>query len=456
MGSFTVVLQKSTKSVNFPSEAGVDHDNSRLHLSCTRLRSWIYLSEGGATSPSTVKGVEVVEGVEAVAVPAVMEEEVLALGVWRHSSSSSHIGSRSSSTTGGRTSLHIPSFSRNLVGVSHVQDLGIGTFFPLHERFATCTDGATGAPLAAFHMEQGSCLSSLRAKSPRVAGQVNQMVCHRLVSRLPASLATLTHSLAPLCTPCVKGQQHAAPHSSVFPPTMAPLQTVHIDVWGYSPKADVPDVLEPWLLAVCAQQGHLVLRLYLDHCGTNDFSPLPHLYSSLLSHHPLSSPLPPPPSLLPHRPALVQLRRVWAIGVPGLVVMALGVQAPPVEDTATSSQRPRPASTSNFPSHPQFPPCSPLQPAIAESRVVPTGGTGGAWGVGVGAGVSISSGGARAGSGDTGAEGATTGGPGGPGGRARGTSLGSAGYGGVGAGDTNSGAPTQPATGCLKRQQHLQ
>ncbi|CAI5946463.1 unnamed protein product [Closterium sp. NIES-64] len=37
---------------------------------------------------------------------------------------------------------------------------------------------------------------------------------------------------APHCLPCVEGRQRAAPHSSSFPPTIAPLQTLHLDVWG--------------------------------------------------------------------------------------------------------------------------------------------------------------------------------------------------------------------------------
>ncbi|CAI5957457.1 unnamed protein product [Closterium sp. NIES-64] len=37
---------------------------------------------------------------------------------------------------------------------------------------------------------------------------------------------------APACVPCVEGRQRAAPHSSEFPPTEAPLQTLHMDVWG--------------------------------------------------------------------------------------------------------------------------------------------------------------------------------------------------------------------------------
>ncbi|CAI7892875.1 unnamed protein product, partial [Closterium sp. NIES-54] len=53
-----------------------------------------------------------------------------------------------------------------------------------------------------------------------------------LVSGLPWSLPPLPLGPAPTCIPCVKGRQRAAPHSSEFPPTEAPLQTLHMDVWG--------------------------------------------------------------------------------------------------------------------------------------------------------------------------------------------------------------------------------
>ncbi|CAI7814154.1 unnamed protein product [Closterium sp. NIES-53] len=52
-----------------------------------------------------------------------------------------------------------------------------------------------------------------------------------LVSGLPRSLPPLPPSPTPPCLPCVEGRQSAAPHSS-FPPTTAPLQTLHMDVWG--------------------------------------------------------------------------------------------------------------------------------------------------------------------------------------------------------------------------------
>ncbi|CAI7807199.1 unnamed protein product [Closterium sp. NIES-53] len=53
-----------------------------------------------------------------------------------------------------------------------------------------------------------------------------------LVSGLPRSLPPLPPSPAPPCFPCVEGRQRAAPHSSSFPPTTAPLKTLHMDVWG--------------------------------------------------------------------------------------------------------------------------------------------------------------------------------------------------------------------------------
>ncbi|CAI7826289.1 unnamed protein product [Closterium sp. NIES-53] len=191
--------------------------------------------------------------------------------------------------TGVLTGYYTPSYSKNLVGVSHLHDLGVVTTFPLDEPIASCTDGATGAPLAIFHKEPVFGMYSLHSESHHIgSGQVrpgqgtrsfprlSTMVRQLLVSGLPESLAPLPRWLAPPCTPCVEDWQRAAPHSS-FPPTTAPLQTLHLDVWGPSPvlgsrqeryflivlddysryttvfplrrKANVYTVLEPWLLA---------------------------------------------------------------------------------------------------------------------------------------------------------------------------------------------------------------
>ncbi|CAI7928073.1 unnamed protein product [Closterium sp. NIES-54] len=74
-----------------------------------------------------------------------------------------------------------------------------------------------------------------------------------------SSLPLLPRLLALLCLPCVEGKQRAAPHSS-FPPTAAPLQTLHMDVWGPA----------RWIRTVCRQlsawfqQDLPVLRLHSD------------------------------------------------------------------------------------------------------------------------------------------------------------------------------------------------
>ncbi|CAI7804553.1 unnamed protein product [Closterium sp. NIES-53] len=112
---------------------------------------------------------------------------------------------------------------------------------------------------------------------PRLCG----MQSHLLVSGLPRSLPSLPRSPAPPCLPCVEGRQRATRHSSEFPPTTAPLQTLHMDVWGIGPvcgtdqeryfllvvddytrytavfplrrKADVSGVLIPWIRATRCQ-----------------------------------------------------------------------------------------------------------------------------------------------------------------------------------------------------------
>ncbi|CAI7843923.1 unnamed protein product [Closterium sp. NIES-54] len=63
---------------------------------------------------------------------------------------------------------------------------------------------------------------------PRLHGMHSRL----LLSGLPRSLPPLPPSPALPCLPCVEGRQCAAPHSSSFPPTTAPLQTLHMDVWG--------------------------------------------------------------------------------------------------------------------------------------------------------------------------------------------------------------------------------
>ncbi|CAI7859285.1 unnamed protein product, partial [Closterium sp. NIES-54] len=181
-------------------------------------------------------------------------------------------------SAGSLSGLYLPSFSTNLVSGADLQDVGVDQFTPAGQRVTHCTCAQTGHHLATFTHRPGSSLYTLTTESPPVAAsgqvaassQVFAAACrsgpesapcscrllshqtllwhHRfghpslprlqgmasrvLVSGLPRSLPPLPPGPAPTCVPCVEGRQRAAPHSSEFPPTEAPLQTLHIDVWG--------------------------------------------------------------------------------------------------------------------------------------------------------------------------------------------------------------------------------
>ncbi|CAI7894120.1 unnamed protein product, partial [Closterium sp. NIES-53] len=180
--------------------------------------------------------------------------------------------------SGTLSGLYLPSFSTNLVSGADLQDGGVHQFTPACQRVTHCTEASTGRHLATFTRQPGSSLYTLTTPSPPVAesgrvaasGQVfaaasrsgpesapcscrllsheTLLLHHRLghpslprlrgmasrflVSGLPRSLPPLPQGPGPTCVPCVEGRQRAAPHSSQFPLTEAPLQTLHMDVWG--------------------------------------------------------------------------------------------------------------------------------------------------------------------------------------------------------------------------------
>ncbi|CAI7787376.1 unnamed protein product [Closterium sp. NIES-54] len=150
------------------------------------------------------------------------------------------------------TGLHLPSFAKNLVATSVLQDQWVTVTQLGGELVAICTDSRTGEHLATFTQRPGSGMYIVTTKSALVAesGQVAALVevaasclCrlthqtllwhHRLgypslprlrgMSGLPRSMPLLPRSFALPCLPCVEGRQRAAPHSSSFPPTTAPL-----------------------------------------------------------------------------------------------------------------------------------------------------------------------------------------------------------------------------------------
>ncbi|CAI7778028.1 unnamed protein product [Closterium sp. NIES-54] len=211
--------------------------------------------------------------------------------------------------------LHLPSFSTNLVSGADLQDAWVDQFTPGGQRVTHCTCSRTGRHLATFTRRPGSSLYTLTTTSPPVSasGQVaastqvlaavsrSSMASRALVSGLPRSFPPLPPGPAPTCVPCVEGRQRAAPHSSTFPPTEAPLQTLHMDVWGpahvhgqgheryfllvvddYScyttvfplrSKGEVPEVLIDWIRGGRRQLSERfgsdlpILRLHSDRGG---------------------------------------------------------------------------------------------------------------------------------------------------------------------------------------------
>ncbi|CAI7899665.1 unnamed protein product [Closterium sp. NIES-53] len=213
--------------------------------------------------------------------------------------------------SGSLSSLHLLSFFTNLVSTAALQDAMVTTTTPGGQLVSIWMCTRTGRHLATFTRRPGSSLCTLATEPPQVPASAKVSASgpvappcsccllshqtllwhHRLghpslprlrgnhsrllVSGLPRSLPPLPPLPAPPCLPCVEGRQCAAPHSSSFPLTIAPLQTLHIDVWG---PAHVIDVLIPWIRAVRLQLRERfrtnlpVLRLHSDRGGELSFN----------------------------------------------------------------------------------------------------------------------------------------------------------------------------------------
>ncbi|CAI7749559.1 unnamed protein product [Closterium sp. NIES-54] len=153
--------------------------------------------------------------------------------------------------SGTLSGLYLPSFSTNLVSGADLQDRGVDQFTHASQRVTHCTCARRGRHFATFTCRPGSSLYTLTTASPPAAesGQVaasSQVVAAASRSgpeSAPCSCRLLSHKtllwhhrLGHPSLPRLRGMAsrilRAAPHSSEFPPIEAPLQTLHMDVWG--------------------------------------------------------------------------------------------------------------------------------------------------------------------------------------------------------------------------------
>ncbi|CAI7788750.1 unnamed protein product, partial [Closterium sp. NIES-53] len=135
--------------------------------------------------------------------------------------------------------LHLPSFSTNLVRSSLYTLTTAPPPVPVSGHVAASSQvfaaasrsSPASAPCSCCPLAHETLLWHHRLGHPSLP-RLRGMASRALVSGLPRSLPPLPPGPAPTCVPCVEGRQRAAPHSSLFPPTEAPLQTLHMDVWG--------------------------------------------------------------------------------------------------------------------------------------------------------------------------------------------------------------------------------
>ncbi|CAI7793970.1 unnamed protein product [Closterium sp. NIES-54] len=139
------------------------------------------------------------------------------------------------------TGLHLPLFAKNLVATSVLQDQWVTITQLGEELVAICTDSRTDEHLATFTRRPGSGLYTLTNESVLVAesGQVAASVevtascsCRLLMHQTLLWHHRLGHPSLQRLRGMHSRLLRTAPHSSSFPPTTAPLQTLHMDVWG--------------------------------------------------------------------------------------------------------------------------------------------------------------------------------------------------------------------------------
>ncbi|CAI7885370.1 unnamed protein product [Closterium sp. NIES-53] len=125
--------------------------------------------------------------------------------------------------------LHLPSFSTNLVSGADLQDAWVAASNQVFAAVSRSSPAA--APYSCRPLSHKTLLWHHRLGHPSLP-RLRGMASRALVSGSPRTLPPLPLGPAPTCVPCFEGRHRAAPHSSSIPPTEAPLQTLHMDVWG--------------------------------------------------------------------------------------------------------------------------------------------------------------------------------------------------------------------------------
>ncbi|CAI7833562.1 unnamed protein product [Closterium sp. NIES-53] len=189
------------------------------------------------------------------------------------------------------TGLHIPSLRHNLVSQGALQQTGVTTIFPAHAFHCDLFHSTSGRFLSRISMCPSTRMYTFRtprSPSPHVfsttippppippppspscqchdlshpsillhhcLGHPNFVTLHKavissLLHGLPPTLPPLPPSLAPPCTVCVQSKlkQHPHPNHPTFSP--APLDLVHMDLWGPNPTP--------------SRQGHRYLLILVD------------------------------------------------------------------------------------------------------------------------------------------------------------------------------------------------
>ncbi|CAI5967324.1 unnamed protein product [Closterium sp. NIES-64] len=163
------------------------------------------------------------EVAEVAAVEEAVAEEVELVGVALRSGAARVVVRANSSSSALGTS---PPLNSSVSGASRSFFRDRTTLTPLGRPVAVSLADPSGGPV----LSHTSPLSS-RVRRPPLAPCLVFTSPRSLRTCLPRSLPPLPPGPGPICVPCVEVRQRAAPHSSQFPPTEAPLQTLHMDMW---------------------------------------------------------------------------------------------------------------------------------------------------------------------------------------------------------------------------------